>query len=119
MEVDDESNTLTIQAEKRTGEAAADTNNNNASNAAAGQEAPAAGGNAESGDAVANSGDKASAAPTKWHRTERAYGLVQRTLALPPNVDVERITSKLEHGVLTLTLPKREPTPSRRKVEIS
>src|SRR5689334_19867904 len=42
------------------------------------------------------------------HRYERSYGMFQRSFQLPSSVDAERIDAKLEHGVLTVTLPKAE-----------
>lgn len=42
------------------------------------------------------------------HRYERSYGMFQRSFQLPSSVDAERIDAKLEHGILTLTLPKAE-----------
>lgn len=42
------------------------------------------------------------------HRYERSYGVFQRSFQLPSSVDAERIDAKLEHGVLTISLPKAE-----------
>ena len=42
------------------------------------------------------------------HRYERSYGMFQRSFQLPSSVDAERIDAKLEHGILTITLPKAE-----------
>lgn len=42
------------------------------------------------------------------HRYERSYGVFQRSFQLPNSVDAERIDAKLEHGVLTISLPKAE-----------
>jgi len=44
----------------------------------------------------------------RWHRYERSYGAFERTFTLPSSVDAERIQASIEHGVLTLTLPKSE-----------
>lgn len=43
-----------------------------------------------------------------YHRVERAYGAFERSFTLPTNVDPERINAVYRHGVLHLTLPKRE-----------
>jgi HSP20 family protein len=43
-----------------------------------------------------------------YHRVERAYGLFERSFTLPSNVDPERIQAAYRHGVLYLTVPKRE-----------
>lgn len=39
---------------------------------------------------------------------ERSYGSYYRALRLPETVDVEKVKSDYEHGVLTVTLPKME-----------
>lgn len=44
----------------------------------------------------------------RWHRYERSYGSFERTFTLPGSVDADRIRATMEHGVLTLTLPKSE-----------
>jgi HSP20 family protein len=43
-----------------------------------------------------------------WHLRERFSGAVERQLRLGKNVNGEAIEAALEHGVLTLTLPKAE-----------
>jgi len=43
-----------------------------------------------------------------YHRVERAYGSFERSFSLPTNVDREKIHAVFRHGVLHLTLPKRE-----------
>jgi HSP20 family protein len=43
-----------------------------------------------------------------YHRVERAYGSFERSFTLPTNVDPDRIQARYRHGVLQLTLPKRE-----------
>ncbi|MBZ5588575.1 MAG: Hsp20/alpha crystallin family protein [Acidobacteriia bacterium] len=43
-----------------------------------------------------------------YHRVERAYGSFERSFSLPTNVDPERVHAVYRHGVLHLTLPKRE-----------
>ena len=44
----------------------------------------------------------------RWHRYERSYGRFERMFTLPSSVDPDRIDAKVEHGVLTVTLPKAE-----------
>lgn len=46
-------------------------------------------------------------------RQERASTRFARSFKLPPEVDAERITASLEHGVLTITMPKRAETQPR------
>ncbi len=43
-----------------------------------------------------------------WHRRERGHGQFKRTIALPSDVDSEKVEAILKNGVLTITLPKPE-----------
>lgn len=43
-----------------------------------------------------------------YHRVERAYGAFERSFTLPTNVDPDKINATFRHGVLHLTIPKRE-----------
>nr|MDK2850831.1 hypothetical protein [Candidatus Cloacimonadota bacterium] len=47
------------------------------------------------------------------YRCERYSGSYRRNLMLPENVDPNGISAKMEDGVLTLTVPKKEPTPKK------
>ena len=49
-----------------------------------------------------------------WHRQERSYGEFSRTLELPANVDPEKVTAQFQHGILVITLPKKEAALPRR-----
>lgn len=42
------------------------------------------------------------------HRVERAYGSFERSFSLPTNVAPDKVKAVYRHGVLHLTLPKRE-----------
>ena len=46
--------------------------------------------------------------------TERYYGKVYRSFSLPSELDSNKADAHYEHGVLTLTLPKRSNGSSRR-----
>jgi HSP20 family protein len=48
--------------------------------------------------------------------SERSYGAVTRSFTLPQSVDGESAQAKYENGVLTLTLPKRSDSRSRKIV---
>ena len=44
----------------------------------------------------------------RYLRREFSYEKFQQTLLLPDDVDAEKIEAKVEHGVLTVLLPKME-----------
>jgi HSP20 family protein len=54
----------------------------------------------------------------QYHQVERGHGEFARTFALPPSVDVDRISADLQDGVLTITIPK-SPEKAVRKVDVS
>lgn len=47
-------------------------------------------------------------------RSERYYGSVSRAFTLPQDVDEAKATAKYENGVLTLELPKKATSASKR-----
>jgi HSP20 family protein len=53
-----------------------------------------------------------------YHRVERSYGAFTRSFTLPQTVSAEGAKAEYNHGVLRVTLPKREEAKSRR-IEIS
>ena len=50
---------------------------------------------------------------TKQHRIERWYGKFYRSFLLPKSADPEKISAKLKHGVLTVSVPKKEEAKPR------
>lgn len=52
-----------------------------------------------------------------YRRVERVYGRFSRSFALPDTVDADSIAADLEHGLLTVRLPKR-PAATPRKVAV-
>lgn len=55
----------------------------------------------------------------EYRAHERAYGSFARTFTIPGDVDVDTISSRLEHGVLELVLPKKPGAKQeKRKIEI-
>ncbi len=53
-----------------------------------------------------------------YHRQERGYGNFKRTVSLPFSVDNNKIYAKVNNGVLTVTLPRREEDKPK-KIQIS
>ena len=54
-----------------------------------------------------------------FYRSERSYGAFSRSIALPDDVDEERVQARYEHGVLEVTVPMPQPQARRgRRVEI-
>lgn len=43
-----------------------------------------------------------------WHRAERRRGSFLRRFRLPLDADMDAVRCSLDHGVLTVTVPKRE-----------
>ena len=55
-----------------------------------------------------------------WHLRERYMGAIERKLRLGKSVNSEAIEAQLEHGVLTLTLPKVEQAkPQLIKIQVA
>lgn len=52
-------------------------------------------------------------------RSEREHREMRESVTLPEPVDEDNITASCNNGVLTVHLPKKEPTePSRKKIEV-
>lgn len=49
-----------------------------------------------------------------WHRQERGFGKFHRVCELPTDVDPDQVEASFVHGVLTLTMPKREEAKARK-----
>ncbi len=47
------------------------------------------------------------------YRYERFKGNYRRVVSLPEMCDIERVEAKMEDGVLTLIIPKKEPIPAK------
>jgi HSP20 family protein len=55
-----------------------------------------------------------------YYRSERRYGSFYRTVALPEEVDVNKVDAQFKDGVLKVTLPKVAPSEAKsRTVPIS
>lgn len=54
-------------------------------------------------------------------RREFSYSRFQQSLLLPDNIETEKISAKVEHGVMTIDIPKKkveEKAPASRRIEI-
>ncbi len=49
----------------------------------------------------------------QYYRREILYGFFQRSIQLPTNVDADKISARLEDGVLTIEIPKTEQARAR------
>ncbi len=49
-----------------------------------------------------------------WHRRERGFGSFNRMIELPQHVDAEGVSAEFKHGVLNVTMPKKEEAKPRR-----
>lgn len=52
-----------------------------------------------------------------YYRSEIAHGTFSRTVALPSEIDADKVEARFHNGILELTLPKRHED-HRRKVEV-
>lgn len=50
--------------------------------------------------------------------SERSYGMFERRLTLPPNIDEERCSADFRDGVLTITLPKTAEKQRGRRIPL-
>lgn len=50
-----------------------------------------------------------------YYFSERSYGVVHRTIALPADVNMDKITAKFEKGVLKINIPKNEKAQQKMK----
>lgn len=51
-------------------------------------------------------------------RRERKHRAHRRSIRLPTEVDAEGVEARLKNGVLTVTIPKTEPSEAIRRVEV-
>ena len=52
-----------------------------------------------------------------YHQVERGHGAFARTFEFAEKIDVDQVTEDLTDGVLTVSLPKHAPPPTR-KIEV-
>jgi len=53
-----------------------------------------------------------------FYRTERSFGVFERLIPLPAEVDTEKTEATFDNGVLKVRLPKAKPMPSAKKIAI-
>lgn len=53
-------------------------------------------------------------ATAKYHRREREGGRFSRALAMPKEIDADRVEARMQNGILTLKVPKAESAKPRR-----
>lgn len=56
---------------------------------------------------------------SKYHYSERTYGLIKRTVVLPPSADVDKVKSSFADGVLHLHFPKKAPSETMKQITIA
>lgn len=54
--------------------------------------------------------EESKAKDTVFYRREARYGSFSRTIEMPAEIVPEKVAAKLDSGMLTLTLPKAEPS---------
>ena len=50
----------------------------------------------------------------RWYAFERTFGSFSRTFTLPDGADLERVAGDLDNGVLTVSVPKRAESRTRK-----
>jgi HSP20 family protein len=53
-----------------------------------------------------------------YHRIERTYGSFQRSIALPAEVDDQKVDASFKNGVLTIVLPKVAQASGGKKISV-
>lgn len=54
----------------------------------------------------------------QYHRVERSHGSFVRSVGLPSDIDAEKISAKLEDGVLHIEVAKQEAKVKKRTIDI-
>lgn len=58
--------------------------------------------------------EDASVPADSYHRRERENGKFMRSVRLPYEVEADKVQARIEHGILRVTLPRKESTKPRR-----
>lgn len=73
------------------------------------------------GDALRIRGEKKDERDEKqhnFHRIERSFGMFERIVPIPKEVDREKVQATFKNGVLHITLPKMEVAPASQKIAV-
>jgi len=73
------------------------------------------------GDQLRIHGEKKDERETKghnFHRTERSFGAFERIVTLPAKVKREGVDAKFKDGVLSVVMPKAEPSKVEQKIPV-
>jgi HSP20 family protein len=62
------------------------------------------------GKSTAVNDDKTDERGWRYHRVERTSTFGHRSLRLPPQADLSKISAHVENGVLDVCIPKKQPT---------
>jgi HSP20 family protein len=52
-----------------------------------------------------------------YFQSERTYGRIYRTVALPPGIDVDAVSASVKDGVVEVTIPRKQAAATK-KVEV-
>ncbi|MGN0929124.1 MAG: Hsp20/alpha crystallin family protein [Alphaproteobacteria bacterium] len=50
--------------------------------------------------------------------SERSYGMVERTISLPSEIDIDKVSASFKKGVLKIDAPKLNQLENRKKIEV-
>lgn len=73
------------------------------------------------GDALRIRGEKKDERDEKqhhFHRIERSFGMFERVVPIPVEIDREKVQATFKNGVLTISLPKSVTAPSTQKIAV-
>lgn len=73
------------------------------------------------GDALRIRGEKKDERDEKqhnFHRVERTFGMFERIVPIPVDVDRDKVQAIFKHGVLNITLPKSVAAPTTQKIAV-
>lgn len=54
-----------------------------------------------------------------FHRLERRYGPFARSFRFDSDIDAKRVKAEIKSGLLSLTIPKTQPGPTKRVVKVT